>query len=148
LSRNLGTLASWNPLDLSRPVMGLLYLYLTDQYVRRFERWIQVILTTMTLIGCHNNRTTPKHLPTSSKLLETCDTVKFPKHYTISQHNLAATQQCYLAHTVNIRVPFGTVKSQPIGIALTTPNGTTQHQATFHQFKFITTLVSRTIPDY
>ena len=29
LSRNLGTLTSWNPLGLSRPVMGLLYLYLT-----------------------------------------------------------------------------------------------------------------------
>ena len=27
LSRNLGTLTSWNPLGLSRPVMGLLYLY-------------------------------------------------------------------------------------------------------------------------
>ena len=29
LSRNLGTLTSWNPLGLSRPVTGLLYLYLT-----------------------------------------------------------------------------------------------------------------------
>ena len=28
LSRNLGTLTSWNPLGLFRPVMGLLYLYL------------------------------------------------------------------------------------------------------------------------
>jgi hypothetical protein len=28
LSWNLGALNSWNPLDLSRPVMGLLYLYL------------------------------------------------------------------------------------------------------------------------
>jgi len=28
LSRNLGTLTSWNPLDHSRPVMGLIYLYL------------------------------------------------------------------------------------------------------------------------
>jgi hypothetical protein len=28
LSRNLGTLTSWNPLDMFRPVMGLLYLYL------------------------------------------------------------------------------------------------------------------------
>jgi len=28
LSRNLGTLTSWNPLGLSRPVMGLLYRYL------------------------------------------------------------------------------------------------------------------------
>ena len=27
LSRNLGTLSSWNPLGLSRPVMGLLYLF-------------------------------------------------------------------------------------------------------------------------
>jgi len=29
LLRNLGTLTSWNPLGLSRPVMGLLYLYIT-----------------------------------------------------------------------------------------------------------------------
>jgi len=28
LSRNLGTLTSWNPLGLSRPVTGMLYLYL------------------------------------------------------------------------------------------------------------------------
>jgi len=28
LLRNLGTLSSWNPLGLSRPVMGLLYRYL------------------------------------------------------------------------------------------------------------------------
>jgi len=28
LSRNLGTLTTWNPLGLSRPVMGFLYLYL------------------------------------------------------------------------------------------------------------------------
>ena len=27
LSRNLGTLTSWNPLGLSRPIMGLLYLF-------------------------------------------------------------------------------------------------------------------------
>ena len=27
LSRNLGTLTSWNPLGLSRAVMGLIYLY-------------------------------------------------------------------------------------------------------------------------
>ena len=28
LSQNVGTLISWNPLDLSRSVMGLIYLYL------------------------------------------------------------------------------------------------------------------------
>jgi len=32
LSRNLGTLTSWSPLGLSRPVMGLLYLYLIRQH--------------------------------------------------------------------------------------------------------------------
>jgi len=31
LSLNLGTLTSWNPLGLSRPVMGLLYLYLIEE---------------------------------------------------------------------------------------------------------------------
>jgi len=30
LSCNLGTLTSWNPLGQSRPVMGLLYLYLLE----------------------------------------------------------------------------------------------------------------------
>jgi hypothetical protein len=29
LSRNLGTLTSWNPLGHSRPVTGLLYLFFT-----------------------------------------------------------------------------------------------------------------------
>jgi len=28
LSQNLGTLTSWNPLGLSRPIVGLLYFYL------------------------------------------------------------------------------------------------------------------------
>jgi len=32
LSWNLGTLTSWNPLGLSRPIMGLLYLYLQCKY--------------------------------------------------------------------------------------------------------------------
>ena len=36
LSRNLGTLTSWNPLGLSRPVMGLLYRYrLTFMFLHR-----------------------------------------------------------------------------------------------------------------
>jgi len=35
LSRNLGALTSWNPLGLSRPVMGLLYLYV----VRLVDSW-------------------------------------------------------------------------------------------------------------
>ena len=30
LSQNLGTLTSWNPLGLSRPVMGLIYLLLSN----------------------------------------------------------------------------------------------------------------------
>ena len=30
LSRNLGSLTSWNPLGHSRPVMGLIYLYLYE----------------------------------------------------------------------------------------------------------------------
>ena len=32
LSRNLGTLTSWNPLGLSRPVMGLIYIFLPYYY--------------------------------------------------------------------------------------------------------------------
>ena len=35
LSRNLGPLTSWNPLGLSRPVMGLLYLNMA--IVRTYE---------------------------------------------------------------------------------------------------------------
>jgi len=31
LSRNIEPLTSWNPLGLSRPVTGLLYLYLTSR---------------------------------------------------------------------------------------------------------------------
>jgi len=33
LSRNLGTLTSWNPLGHSRPVMGLLYLYILEKFL-------------------------------------------------------------------------------------------------------------------
>ena len=38
LSRNLGTLTSWNPLGLSRPVMGLIYLYLLHLMFKRNAR--------------------------------------------------------------------------------------------------------------
>ena len=38
LSWNLGSSASWNPQGLSRPVMGLLYLYVVLQWQRRFEK--------------------------------------------------------------------------------------------------------------
>ena len=34
LSRNLGTLTSWKPLGHSRPVMGLLYLYLYNALLK------------------------------------------------------------------------------------------------------------------
>jgi len=36
LSPYLGTLTSWNPLGHSRPVMGLLYLYLLDALFLKF----------------------------------------------------------------------------------------------------------------
>jgi hypothetical protein len=36
LSRNLGTSTSWNPKGLSRPVMGLLYLYWYESYWRKW----------------------------------------------------------------------------------------------------------------
>jgi hypothetical protein len=36
LSRNLGDSTSWNPVGLSRPVMGLLYLYLYTLKIRKF----------------------------------------------------------------------------------------------------------------
>jgi len=38
LSRNLGTLTSWNPLGLSRPIMGLLYFTLLYSFVARFSK--------------------------------------------------------------------------------------------------------------
>jgi hypothetical protein len=34
LSRNLGTLTSWNPLGHSRPVTGLLYLYIVPLFMK------------------------------------------------------------------------------------------------------------------
>jgi hypothetical protein len=43
LSRNLGTLTSWNPLGHSRPVTGLIYLYSSPNIIRvnkpRRMRW-------------------------------------------------------------------------------------------------------------
>ena len=44
LSRNLRTLTSWNPLGLSRPVMGLLYLYTGMVYVIQLF-WQQTCMT-------------------------------------------------------------------------------------------------------
>jgi hypothetical protein len=40
LSCNLGTLTSWNPLDHSRPVTGLLYLYLYPS-LKRGQIWVE-----------------------------------------------------------------------------------------------------------
>ena len=48
LSRNLGTLTSWNPLGLSRPVMGLLYLFIY-QYFRGLQESISIYQNTL----CH-----------------------------------------------------------------------------------------------
>jgi len=42
LSRNLGTLTSWNPVELSRPVMELSYLLLALYVV--FGRIISILL--------------------------------------------------------------------------------------------------------
>ena len=44
LSRNLGALTSWNPLGLSRPVMGLLYLYFTLPGSKIFAFYINGVL--------------------------------------------------------------------------------------------------------
>jgi len=48
LSRNLGTLTSWNPLGLSRPVMGLVYLYIQTAYHAWFHvyaaKWMRSTL--------------------------------------------------------------------------------------------------------
>ena len=45
LLRNLGTLTSWNPLGHSRPVMGLLYLYLYCFIFRRDCNWSIFLIT-------------------------------------------------------------------------------------------------------
>jgi len=46
LSRNLGTLTSWNPLGLSRPVMGLLYVQM--YYI---PHWSETVLAALCLKG-------------------------------------------------------------------------------------------------
>ena len=51
LSRNLGTLTSWNPLGHSRPVTGLLYLYLYQPQVRREEYSGDIICTAVGVIS-------------------------------------------------------------------------------------------------
>jgi hypothetical protein len=43
MSRNLGALASWNPKGLSRPVMGLLYLYIRCNAAAVVKIYILVI---------------------------------------------------------------------------------------------------------
>jgi len=53
LSRNLGTLTSWNPLGLSRPVMGLIYLF-TVPGSKPFDAHLA---------------TAPQHIPTQHDML-------------------------------------------------------------------------------
>ena len=54
LSRNLGTLTSWNPLGLSRSVMGLLYLYLFEHVKSPGRnRCVQIERLLTTLGGSH-----------------------------------------------------------------------------------------------
>jgi len=45
LSRNLGTLISWKPLGLYRPVMGLLYPYIYPEYLIRYSDYATVWTT-------------------------------------------------------------------------------------------------------
>ena len=64
LSRNLGTLTSWNPLGLFRPVMGLLYLYvythththisfhLIENTIRPAEFAAVIAVDVTLLLGC------------------------------------------------------------------------------------------------
>jgi len=42
LSRNLGTLISWNPLGLSRPVTGLLYLFTSFSHFLQAKKALRV----------------------------------------------------------------------------------------------------------
>jgi len=48
LSRNLGALTSWNPLGLSRPVMGLLYLFFLQDWVPHNFRSLRTCSPRMT----------------------------------------------------------------------------------------------------
>ena len=50
LSWNLGTLTSWNPLDHSRPVMGLLYFCLYTSKVGMFPREMEITLSWILLV--------------------------------------------------------------------------------------------------
>ena len=50
LSRNLGNLTSWNPLGHSRPVTGLIYLYLSLLTVHRSKMLICNILNNYSII--------------------------------------------------------------------------------------------------
>ena len=61
LSRNLGTLTSWNLVGLSRSVMGLLYLTLFVTFIHRninirlLDRPTNLILTLRTCMKVHTN---------------------------------------------------------------------------------------------
>jgi len=51
MSRNLGMLTSWNPQGLSRPIMGLLYLY---SYLLNHSICQSVLLCVCTVSVCVN----------------------------------------------------------------------------------------------
>ena len=52
LSQNVGTLTAWNPLGLSRSVMGLIYLYL---YYCTVELMSKIVYVIRALVGKNNN---------------------------------------------------------------------------------------------
>ena len=62
LSRNLGTLTSWNPLGHSGPVTGLLYLIFN---IHMFKAFIQVYLCSVTFSGLGRIRPVDRRLPTT-----------------------------------------------------------------------------------
>jgi len=51
LSRNLGASSSWNPLALSRPLLGLLYLYLKRVWIRNVaNETVHTVTSCMTIM--------------------------------------------------------------------------------------------------
>ena len=62
LSRNLGTLTSWNPLGHSGPVTGLIYLIFIIQI---FKAFIRAYLRSVTFSGLGRIRPIDRHLPTT-----------------------------------------------------------------------------------
>ena len=120
LSRNLGASTSWNPQDLSRPVMGLLYLYLlceavySGNHLRMFWRKIQQKRPSQSPLKTSKlarYSTEPRALCLCRVLVTTTRTTRLLLIHVSKEHSRQTNNQQVSWHVLDHMVPLSYVQA-------------------------------------